>query len=153
NNRLLRMTDLSGAGWTVLGGTLGAGTDQFVNPYGATVDSSGTMYLADTQNDRIARADAMSGLGWAAYGSGGAGVGAFQQPMGVFAVGALAPATSSVSPGAGTPPVARGFAPNPFRGTTRLAFEVPAPGAAVGLDIYDVRGRPVRVLADGRVVA
>jgi len=38
-------------------------------------------------------------------------------------------------------------APNPFRSATRIAFEVPEPGK-VALQVYDLRGRLVRVLAD-----
>ncbi|MCZ6617254.1 MAG: T9SS type A sorting domain-containing protein, partial [Gammaproteobacteria bacterium] len=36
--------------------------------------------------------------------------------------------------------------PNPFNPTTRIRFEIPEPGAAVSLRIYDVRGRLVQVL-------
>jgi flagellar hook capping protein FlgD len=38
-------------------------------------------------------------------------------------------------------------APNPFRGVTRVAFDLPEPGM-VALHIYDLSGRLVRVLAD-----
>jgi hypothetical protein len=38
-------------------------------------------------------------------------------------------------------------APNPFRGATRVGFDVPEAGK-VALQVYDLRGRLVRVLAD-----
>jgi hypothetical protein len=42
--------------------------------------------------------------------------------------------------------------PNPFNPLTRIAFSVAEPGRVV-LRIYDVAGRPVRTLVDGRKVA
>jgi uncharacterized protein YegL len=38
--------------------------------------------------------------------------------------------------------------PNPFRGTSRLAYSVPAGGASVRIDVYDVQGRRIRQLRD-----
>lgn len=43
-------------------------------------------------------------------------------------------------------------APNPFRGETRLAFAVPR-DAEVALRLYDVAGRRIRTLQDGRLPA
>ncbi len=43
-------------------------------------------------------------------------------------------------------------APNPFTGSTRLRFDLPAAGSAK-LDIYDVSGRLVRRLVDGALAA
>ena len=37
---------------------------------------------------------------------------------------------------------------NPFRGSTRIAWEMPAQ-ASVRLSVFDVQGRRVRTLADG----
>ena len=42
--------------------------------------------------------------------------------------------------------------PNPFRGETRIGFDLPA-AANVGLVIYDVQGRKVRTIVDGFVPA
>jgi flagellar hook assembly protein FlgD len=39
--------------------------------------------------------------------------------------------------------------PNPFNPTTTLRLEVPPPGRAVRVAIYDVQGRVVRTLLDG----
>jgi hypothetical protein len=45
-----------------------------------------------------------------------------------------------------------GAAPNPFEGSTNIAFSVPAPGHA-RLSLYNVRGQLVNVLIDGRLPA
>jgi hypothetical protein len=39
--------------------------------------------------------------------------------------------------------------PNPFNPTTSIVFDVPAGGARVNLDVYDVRGRLVARLVNG----
>ena len=43
-------------------------------------------------------------------------------------------------------------APNPFRADTRIAFDLPT-DSAVTLEIYDIRGRRVRVLERSRLAA
>ncbi len=43
----------------------------------------------------------------------------------------------------------RGSRPNPFSGLTSVAFDVPAGGGEVRIEVYDVSGRRVRVLVDG----
>lgn len=50
------------------------------------------------------------------------------------------------------PPMARVHAPrpNPFPERVQLPFDVPEGGAAVAVRVFDVRGREVRTLADGR---
>lgn len=40
--------------------------------------------------------------------------------------------------------------PNPFSSETSIAYTVPSAGAAVAIRIYDVRGRLVRAIAEGR---
>jgi hypothetical protein len=50
-------------------------------------------------------------------------------------------------------PPARGFAlaqnrPNPFRGTTEIGFSLPAAGR-VTIEVFDVTGRRVALVADG----
>ncbi len=42
-----------------------------------------------------------------------------------------------------------GNAPNPFNPSTVIAYDLPAGGATVRLDVYDVAGRLVRTLVDG----
>jgi len=56
-----------------------------------------------------------------------------------------------VSDGA-TVAVAFGAYPNPFKGTTEIAFSVPV-ASTVSLKVYDVNGRLVRSLVDGSVAA
>jgi parallel beta-helix repeat protein len=41
-------------------------------------------------------------------------------------------------------------APNPFNPSTRIRFDVPAPGAEVALEVFDVRGRRIKTLESGR---
>jgi hypothetical protein len=41
--------------------------------------------------------------------------------------------------------------PNPFTGETEIRFAVPAAGATVKLAVYDVAGRRVRTLVNGKV--
>jgi len=53
---------------------------------------------------------------------------------------------TDAQPALSTPHLKGGF-PNPFRGTTTVAFELPRP-APVRLSVYDVAGRLVRRLAD-----
>jgi streptogramin lyase len=64
NNRVVRMDNMSGSGWTAYG-SYGPNTGQFYDPLGGiAVDSSGRIYVADTYNNRIVRMDDMSGSGW-----------------------------------------------------------------------------------------
>jgi hypothetical protein len=54
--------------------------------------------------------------------------------------------------GSGTSPQAFALhqnVPNPFNPVTRISFDVPAPGAAATLEVYDVEGKLVRTLAAG----
>ncbi len=79
NNRIVRIKDMTGARWTSLGGPAsGGGTNQFNNPRGISVDTSGRIYVADAENNRIVRVDDMTGSGWTTLGtaaSRGASVG------------------------------------------------------------------------------
>ncbi len=52
NNRIVRMDDMAGAGWTTLGSG-GSGVNQFVSPAGIAVDRAGRIYVVDTGNHRI----------------------------------------------------------------------------------------------------
>ena len=70
NSRIVRMNDMSGAGWTVFG-ISGSGFKQFNFPRGLFVDTAGRIYVADTDNHRIVRVNDMSGAGWTATGSAG----------------------------------------------------------------------------------
>ena len=91
NNSVIRkVTAVTGIITTVAGpgvpGTLGDGqlaTSAYLNqPEGITVDTTGNLYIADTDNQRIRRVDAVTGIittlaGNGEIGSGGRGVGTY----------------------------------------------------------------------------
>src|SRR5207249_8085711 len=55
NNRIVRMNDMTGVGWTEFG-TFGNGPNQFSSPFGIFV-SAGQIFVVDTFNSRIVRMD------------------------------------------------------------------------------------------------
>src|SRR2546426_7026869 len=67
NNRIVRMNDMTGAGWTELG-MFGSGPNQFNGPFGIFV-SAGQIYVADRHNNRIVQMDSMTGARWTAFGT------------------------------------------------------------------------------------
>lgn len=66
NNRIIRIDDITGAGWTTYG-TSGSGVGQFSRPLGLALDSTGRVYICDKNNGRIIRMDDMSGTNWTSY--------------------------------------------------------------------------------------
>ncbi len=85
NNRIVRMNDMTGAGWTTLGGpAAGGGTNQFKAPGGVFVDTAGRIYVADAGNHRLVRVNDMTGAGWTTLGSSGNGKGQFNGPRAIF---------------------------------------------------------------------
>jgi FlgD Ig-like domain len=62
-------------------------------------------------------------------------------------------ATSVADGGAPRLPALRQNRPNPFNPATMISYDVPAGGATMTLRIYDVSGRLVRTLVDGRRLA
>ncbi len=87
NNRIVRVDDMSGAGWTTLG-SQGGGTNQFDKPRGIFVDASGRIYVADTGNDRIVRMNDITGAGWNRIGQHVSVLtpSTFHSPVGIAAV-------------------------------------------------------------------
>ncbi|HLW70777.1 MAG TPA: choice-of-anchor D domain-containing protein [Candidatus Binataceae bacterium] len=83
NNRIVRMLDMLGSGWTTLG-KAGSGINQFSAPWGIAVDSAGKIYVTDSTNCRIVRMDNISGKNWTSYGTCGAGTGQFSSPKGLW---------------------------------------------------------------------
>ncbi len=83
-NKIVRMDDISGAGWTTFG-SVGAGLNQFSNggPRGIYVDAAGKIYAVDKNNNRIVRMNDMTGAGWVSLGSLGTGTNQFKNPTGI----------------------------------------------------------------------
>src|SRR5437879_12852428 len=82
NNRIVRMDDMTGAGWTPFG-TSGSGMNQFNGPFGIFV-SAEQIYVADRNNNRIVRMDSMTGAGWTESGTLGNGPHQFTLPFCTF---------------------------------------------------------------------
>ena len=78
NNRIVRIDDMTGAGWT----SFGIG----VAPTSVAVDGSGRIYFSDYYNNRIGSALNMSGSGLTFLGSTtpGSGVGQFRSPSPIY---------------------------------------------------------------------
>ncbi|MCW3095366.1 MAG: repeat containing protein, partial [Chthonomonadaceae bacterium] len=89
NNRLVRIDDVSGKGWTSLGSTASTEANHFDKPQGLYVDENepSHIYVADTGNCRIVRMDDMTGANWEIFGRRGDGASQFNQPTGIFVDG------------------------------------------------------------------
>src|SRR5436309_6033097 len=85
NNRIVRMDDMTGAGWTPFG-TSGSGPNQFRFPSGIFVSAAGQIFVTDALNHRIVRMDNMTGAGWITLGGppAGSGMSQFNAPFGIF---------------------------------------------------------------------
>jgi hypothetical protein len=83
NHRIVRMNDMTGAGWTTLG-TGGSGANQFHFPEFVFVDGAGRIYVNDLENHRIVRMNDMTGAGWTTLGALGSGANQFNRPRRVF---------------------------------------------------------------------
>jgi hypothetical protein len=68
NGRIVRVDDITGAGWTTFG-SVGTGTNQFDEPIGIAVDGQGHIYVLDSGNNRVVRVDDMAGTNWTSFGS------------------------------------------------------------------------------------
>jgi hypothetical protein len=82
NNRVIRMNDISGAGWTEVG-RYGSGDGELNNPTGICVSPDFEVYVADTGNHRIVRFVDMASSGWDILGGYGSGLWQFNSPKGV----------------------------------------------------------------------
>jgi streptogramin lyase len=83
NNRLVRINDMTGAGWISFG-TEGGGRNQFRRPASIFLDQRSRIYLADWGNGRIVRIDDMTGAGWTALGPTEVGAGHFAAARSIF---------------------------------------------------------------------
>jgi DNA-binding beta-propeller fold protein YncE len=72
DRRVVRVNDMTGTGWTTLGGT---GKNQFESPRGIFVDRAGRIYVADFT--RIVRVNDMNGSGWTTLDTPGTSRGIF----------------------------------------------------------------------------
>jgi hypothetical protein len=79
NHRIVRVNNMTGAGWTTFG-SQGNGISQFDHPRSLFVESNGTVYITDWNNHRIVRINDMTGAGWISFGSRGRGVNQFEYP-------------------------------------------------------------------------
>ncbi len=96
NRRIVRMDDMTGAGWTTLGKCPPTqvsciGVNQFHSPVGIFVDAAGRIYVVDSGNSRIVRVDDMTGAGWTTLGACRwtpqhpcVGIKEFSSPVGIF---------------------------------------------------------------------
>jgi sugar lactone lactonase YvrE len=86
NNRIVRIDDLTGAGWVSLGkagNTSGTGVGEFWGPAGIAVDATDRIYVTDSNNHQVVRMDTFAGSGWVRLGSFGQNAGQFVYPMSV----------------------------------------------------------------------
>ncbi|OKP89213.1 fibronectin type III domain-containing protein [Paenibacillus sp. P32E] len=88
NHRIQKLTVATGAWseWKKSGGGAGSGLGEFNEPYSVAVDGSGNVYVADSNNERIQKLTAATGL-WSEWkksgGGAGSGLGEFNSPLGV----------------------------------------------------------------------
>ncbi len=81
NYRIVRVDNMSGAGWTTLG-TQGLGRSEFVLPRDIFIDAAGRIYILD--QFRVVRMNDMAGSGWIEFGRKGARDSYFKLPEGFF---------------------------------------------------------------------
>src|SRR5207245_7913792 len=62
NNRIVRMDDMTGAGWTPFG-TSGSGPNQFRFPSGIFVSAAGQIFVEDALNHLVVLMDNITGAG------------------------------------------------------------------------------------------
>ncbi len=92
NHRIVRMNDISGAGW-VSYGTQGSGQGQFNTPMALSLAFPGGLgethlLICDTENDRIVRlSTALDGQDWETLGTNGSGNLQFDDPQGISVSG------------------------------------------------------------------
>ena len=84
NNRIVQIKDINrtdAANFTPYG-TYGSQPGNFDGPYGIAVDSQDRIYIADTNNGRIARINDISGAGYTSYDASNSG-NSFAFPIGI----------------------------------------------------------------------
>ena len=80
NGTIIRVNDMSGAGYTTLNVPLGQSLNA---PNGVAVDNQDRIYIVDAISNKVVRVDNMNGDNWTEFGSYGAGTGQFQFPVSI----------------------------------------------------------------------
>ena len=86
NCRIVRIDDMTGAGWTEYGTgkQCGQSATTIGNTFDIAFDAQGRIYTIDgTDTPRIIRIDDMTGNGFITYGTKGTGVGQFTEPQSI----------------------------------------------------------------------
>ncbi len=83
NDQIVRIDDMTGAGWTSFG-SRGGGANEFLGPTGIFVDAVRKIFVTDSNNHRIVRMTDMTGVSWTTFGSRGSGTNQFDSPRGIF---------------------------------------------------------------------
>ena len=143
-------------------GTLGSGDGELNTPSFLALDGRGSLYVAETGNNRISVFDS-TGIFVTKFGTQGSGLGQLRFPTGVWVdasfnvyvadwgnsrVEVFSPAVTAVEPHAAdarlqmAPP-----SPNPTRGATVLRFSLPR-ACEASLAVYDLAGRQVSTPLD-----
>jgi sugar lactone lactonase YvrE len=89
NDRIVRVDDIYGTGWTTLTNSAGSGQGQFRLPNAVTASSDGGIFVADTANHRIIQLADPSGAGWTAYAPGTTGAHKLIAPVRIRVVGGV----------------------------------------------------------------
>ncbi len=84
NNRIVRMDDMYGLGWTTFPDAKTTVKAPFASPTGLFVDHANHIYVVDSLNSRISRMDDMTGKDIVSLGGPGGGALRFNQPNGIF---------------------------------------------------------------------
>jgi hypothetical protein len=61
SNQIVRVDDMLGTNWTVLGSNVYGSPIQFINPYAVSADPYGIIYIADSRSYRLVMVDDMVG--------------------------------------------------------------------------------------------
>lgn len=79
NDRIVNVTDMACSNWATT-----SAPASFAAPYGIGIDSAGLLYASDQgSNDRIARMDNLTGVGFLTFGTTGTGTNQFNNPAGL----------------------------------------------------------------------
>ncbi|MCD6595353.1 T9SS type A sorting domain-containing protein, partial [bacterium] len=143
NSRIVRIDDMTGAGWTELG-SFGTGEFEFWYVQDVAIGPDGKIYIVDG-NNRIVRMDDMTGAGWTTFGEYGFGEGEFAYPLYIWVT---SPPTDKITEKRNLPnKMDISVYPNPFNSSCRITIDnVGAYGIRplkTTVAIYNLRGNAV----------